>query len=244
MFGLGPQQMGYDRAITVFSPDGKLYQVEYAFESVKRGWSTIGMKCKEGVLIAVEKKKIRALIDFDKIEKIYKVDDHVMASFAGLAADGRLLIDIAKEVALRHRFLYDEPPTVEVIAKAISDIKQAYTQHAGVRPFGVALIIAGVDDFGPQVIMTEPSGQYMSYYAVAIGQNHAQIQDYLEGRYKYEMSLKEAIVLALKALMEASEEIPKPEIYEVGIVRADEKVMRKLTKEELAELVEEAKKKS
>ena len=236
--------MGYDRAITVFSPDGKLYQVEYAFESVKRGWSTIGMKCKEGVLIAVEKKKIRALIDFDKIEKVYKVDDHIMASFAGLAADGRLLIDVAKEVALRHRFLYDEPPTVQVIAKAISDIKQAYTQHAGVRPFGVALIIAGVDDLGPQVIMTEPSGQYMSYYAVAIGQEHAQIQDYLEGRYKYDMSLKEAITLALKALMEVSEEIPKPEIYEIGIVRADEKTVRKLTKEEIAEFISEAKKSS
>ncbi|WP_075050640.1 archaeal proteasome endopeptidase complex subunit alpha [Ignicoccus islandicus] len=236
--------MGYDRAITVFSPDGKLYQVEYAFESVKRGWSTIGMKCKEGVLIAVEKKKVRALVEYDRVEKIFKIDEHIMASFAGLAADGRLLIDLAKEVALRHRFLYDEPPTVEVVAKAISDVKQAYTQHAGVRPFGVALILAGIDEFGPQVIMTEPSGQYMSYYAVAIGQEYASIQDYIEGRYKYDMSLREAIILALKALMEVSEEIPKPEIYEIGIIRTDEKVMRKLTKDEIAELISEAKKSS
>ncbi|UXD21167.1 proteasome subunit alpha [Ignicoccus pacificus DSM 13166] len=240
-FGFGPQQMGYDRAITVFSPEGKLYQVEYAFEAVKRGWSTIGMKCKEGVLIAVERKKLQNLIDLKHLEKIFVVDDHIMTSFAGLAADGRILVDIAREVALRHRFLYDEPPTVEYVAKVISDVKQAYTQHAGVRPFGVALIFAGVDEFGPQVFMTEPSGQYMSYYAAVIGQNQSQISEYLEGRYNYDMSLDDAIVLALKALMSVGAEEVSPENYEIGIVRADERKVRKLTEEEVAKYLERAK---
>ncbi len=233
--------MGYDRAITVFSPDGKLYQVEYAFEAVKRGWSTIGMKCKEGALIAVEKRRPQALIDFSHLEKIFVVDDHIMTSFAGLAADGRVLVDVAREMALRYRFTYDEPPTVEYIAKLISDIKQAYTQHAGVRPFGVALIFAGVDDFGPQVFMTEPSGQYMSYFAAVIGQNQSQISEFLESRYNYDMSLEEATVLALKALLSVSEEEErKPENYEIAWVKTEDKKVRKLSVDEIKSLLEKA----
>jgi len=241
-FGFGPQQMGYDRAITVFSPEGKLYQVEYAFEAVKRGWSTIGIKVKDGVLIAVEKRRPQPLLDFHHLEKIFVVDDHIMTSFAGLAADGRILVDYARDVALRYRFLYDELPTVEYVAKMISDVKQAYTQHAGVRPFGVALIFAGVDDFGPQVFMTEPSGQYMSYLVATIGQNQSQLSEFIEGKYSYDMSLDEAIVLAIKAFLSIKEESEvSPENYEIGVVTVEERRVRKLTVEEVKEYLEKAK---
>ncbi|NPA85735.1 MAG: archaeal proteasome endopeptidase complex subunit alpha [Crenarchaeota archaeon] len=231
-------QMGYDRAITVFSPEGKLYQVEYAFEAVKRGWSTVGIKCKEGVAVAVERKKLQPLIDFNRLEKIFFIDKHIISSFAGLAADGRVLVEVARRAALNYRFVYDEPAPVEYVTRAVSDLKQVYTQHGGVRPFGVALIIAGVDD-EPQLFMTEPSGQYMSYMAVAIGQNHSQIMDMLEEEYKYDVSLKDAIKMILKALLKVSEGEKKAENFEIGVVPADTKVARKLSTEEIAELLKE-----
>ncbi|ABU81636.1 archaeal proteasome endopeptidase complex subunit alpha [Ignicoccus hospitalis] len=236
-FGLA-SQLGYDRAITVFSPEGKLYQVEYAFEAVKRGWSTIGAKCKEGVVVAASKKKVQTLVDFDKLEKIHFIDDHIVTSFAGLAADGRVLVDVARRAALNYRFLYDEPAPVEYVTKAVSDLKQVYTQHGGVRPFGVSLIIAGVDD-EPQVFMTEPSGQYMSYKAVAIGQNHHILMEFLEANYKYDLSLDELVKLVLKAFLQVSESEKDPELYEVAVVPVDTKTARKLTVEEVAKHLEE-----
>jgi proteasome alpha subunit len=238
-FGLTPAQMGYDRAITVFSPEGKLYQVEYAFEAVKRGWSTVGIKCKEGVVIAVEKRKVQPLLDFDRLEKIFMIDDHIITSFAGLAADGRILVDVARNAALRYRFVYDEPAPVEYVARTVSDLKQVYTQHGGVRPFGVALIIAGVDD-EPQLFMTEPSGQYMSYMAVAIGQEHNQIMSYLEEKYKYDVSLDEAVKLALSALLKKNEKLKgHPELLEVAVVPTDTKVARKLNVEEVRQYLDQ-----
>ncbi len=233
-----PTQMGYDRAITMFSPEGKLYQVEYAFEAVKKGWNTLGIKCKEGVLIAVEKKKVQELLDIEHLDKIFMIDEHIITSFAGLAADGRVLVDYARTAALRYRFTYDEPAPVEFVARAVSDLKQAYTQHGGVRPFGVALIIAGVDDT-PKLFMTEPSGQYMSYMAVAIGQNHSTIIQILEEKYRYDMTLDEAIKLALYALIKATETKREPQFYEIAIVPADTKVARKVSEEEIANYLKE-----
>ncbi len=233
-------QMGYDRAITVFSPEGKLYQVEYAFEAVKRGWSTIGIKCKDGVAVVVERKRVQPLIDFEKLEKIFMIDEHIISSFAGLAADGRVLVEVARKAALNYRFVYDEPAPVEYVTRAVSDLKQVYTQHGGVRPFGVALIIAGVDD-APQLFMTEPSGQYMSYMAVAIGQNHTQIMEYLESKYNYDMSLDDAVKLALEALLKVGEGEKRADVFEVGVVPAETKKARKLTVEEVQKYLEELK---
>jgi 20S proteasome, alpha and beta subunits len=164
--------MGYDRAITIFSPDGSLYQVDYAFEAVKKGWTAIGIKSKSGVVIASEKRKAQSLLDVDSIEKVFLIDDHVGCSFAGLASDGRVLIDYARNIALQHRLIYDEPVSIDYLTKSVADVKQMYTQHGGVRPFGVALVIAGIDKSVPKLYMTEPSGQYMPYQAVAIGQGY------------------------------------------------------------------------
>ncbi|TRM82942.1 proteasome subunit alpha, partial [Sulfolobus sp. A20-N-G8] len=159
------------------------------------------LKSKNGVVIASEKRRAQNLLDVDNIEKVFLIDDHVGCSFAGLASDGRVLIDYARNMALQHRLIYDEPISIDYLTKAVADVKQMYTQHGGVRPFGVALVIAGIDKSTAKLYMTEPSGQFMPYYAVAIGQGYYTATEFLEKNYKEDMSMDETILLALRALM-------------------------------------------
>jgi proteasome alpha subunit len=238
----GPAAMGYDRAITIFSPDGSLYQVDYAFEAVRRGWTSIGIKTNSGVAIIVEKKKVTPLLDIQEVEKIFMLDEHIGCSFAGLASDGRILVEYARSSALQHRLIYDEPISIEYLTKLISDVKQAYTQHGGVRPFGVAMIIAGVDKKVPKLLMTEPSGQFMPYYAVAIGSGGSAATEFLEKNYKEDLDLKSTIVLGLRALTSSlkGEEKLTPAVVEIGYASTDTGIFRKMENEEkvsyLAEL--------
>ncbi|AOL15760.1 proteasome endopeptidase complex, archaeal, alpha subunit [Sulfolobus sp. A20] len=230
----GPAAMGYDRAITIFSPDGSLYQVDYAFEAVKKGWTAIGLKSKNGVVIASEKRRAQNLLDVDNIEKVFLIDDHVGCSFAGLASDGRVLIDYARNMALQHRLIYDEPISIDYLTKAVADVKQMYTQHGGVRPFGVALVIAGIDKSTAKLYMTEPSGQFMPYYAVAIGQGYYTATEFLEKNYKEDMSMDETILLALRALMSTLKpnERLTPSTVEIGYASTQTGVFLKMTNEE------------
>jgi len=236
----GPPAMGYDRAITVFSPEGKLYQVEYAAENIKRGWTTVAVRSDTAAVIAAERKRIAPLIDLKSIEKIYLIDTHVGSSFAGLAADGRILIDYARRVAMNYRFVYDEPADIEYIVRQVCDIKQLYTQHAGVRPFGVSLVFAGADRKGIHVYKTEINGYYFSYLGVAMGTGESAATEYLEKNYKPDMGKDELIKLALGALRAASQGPLTPETVEVGYVTIDEKVFRKLTPDEAAEYIKAA----
>lgn len=236
----GPPAMGYDRAITVFSPDGKLYQVEYAAENIKKGWTTIGIKSKYGGVLAAEKRRIATLIDMSMIEKIYLIDTHIGASFAGLAADGRILIDYARRAAMNYRFIYDEPIDVELVVRNVCDIKQLYTQHAGVRPFGVALVFLGVDKRGVQLFKTEINGYYFAYLAVAMGSGEQPAMEQLEKGYREDLSIDEMITLALKAIRAAADQPLKPELVELGYVKAEEKVFRKLSRDELMKWIEKA----
>ncbi len=233
----GPPAMGYDRAITIFSPDGRIYQVEYAFEAVRRGWTTLGIKTKAGGALVVEKRKISPLIDVTAVQKIFRVDEHIGVTFAGIAGDGRVLIDYARKTAIQHRFLFDEPIPLEFLAKQVCDVKQAYTQHAGVRPFGVAMIFVGIDFKGPELFMTEPSGRYMSYYAVALGERSQAATEYLEKNYKYDLSMKDTILLGVNALSAALEEKVKPENLEIGYIDIEEKKFKILSIEEIAQLI-------
>ena len=236
----GPPAMGYDRAITIFSPDGKLYQVEYASEAVRRGWTTIGLKSDKGAVLIAEKKRITPLIDVKSLEKILIIDTHIGATFAGYGADGRVLIDYARQYAMRHRFIYDEPVDVELVVRAICDLKQLYTQHAGVRPFGVSLIFAGVDRKGVSLFKTETNALYFGYYAVAIGSGEQAVTEYLEKNYKHGLDVDELIVLGLKALRTATEEALTPDGVEIGVVSIKDKVFRKLTEKEIAEYLSKA----
>ncbi|HEX9318347.1 MAG TPA: archaeal proteasome endopeptidase complex subunit alpha, partial [Nitrososphaeraceae archaeon] len=149
-----PAAAGYDRAITVFSPDGRLYQVEYAIETVRRGTLAIGVKCKDGVILAVEEKS-RKLQLSDVTQKIFQVDDHIGVAAAGYIPDARTQVDHARFFAQSNRLIYDEPVDVEGVAKNLADMAQQYTQYAGVRPFGVALILAGVDKNGSSLFLTD-----------------------------------------------------------------------------------------
>ncbi|MGY5147705.1 MAG: archaeal proteasome endopeptidase complex subunit alpha [Candidatus Nitrosopumilus sp. bin_7KS] len=200
-----PAQQGYDRAITVFSPDGRLYQVEYAIETVRRGTIAVGVKCKDGIIIAVEEKPRKLQIS-ETAQKIFQIDDHVGVAAAGYIPDARSQVDNARFFSQSNKMIYDEPVEVETIAKHLADQCQQYTQYAGVRPYGVALILGGVVNNTPQLYLTDPSGTYISYDAIAIGSGSDQVTDFLEKTYKADLSLDDAAVLASAGIYLSSED--------------------------------------
>ncbi len=200
-----PAQQGYDRAITVFSPDGRLYQVEYAIETVKRGTIAVGVKCKDGIVIAVEENPRKLQIS-DTAQKIFQIDDHVGVAAAGYIPDARSQVDNARFFSQSNKMIYDETVEVETIAKHLADQCQQYTQYAGVRPFGVALILGGVVNKTSQLYLTDPSGTYVSYDAIAIGANSEQVTDFLEKTYKNDLSLDDASTLATAGIYLSSED--------------------------------------
>jgi proteasome alpha subunit len=200
-----PAQQGYDRAITVFSPDGRLYQVEYAIETVRRGTIAVGVKCKEGIVIAVEEKPRKLQIS-ETAQKIFQVDDHVGVAAAGYIPDARSQVDNARFFSQSNKMIYDEPVEVETIAKHLADQCQQFTQYAGVRPFGVALILGGVINGNSQLFLTDPSGTYISYDAIAIGSGSDQVTDFLEKTYTSDLSLDDASALAAAGIYLASED--------------------------------------
>lgn len=231
-----PPGVGYDRAVTLFSPDGRLFQVEYAYEAVKKGSTTLGIKTRGGVVLAAEKRQPSRLAE--SAEKMKKVDEHIGLAFSGLFGDARVLIDSARVYAQLHRLVYGERISVELLAKRICDIKQVYTQHGGVRPFGVAFLIGGVDKRGPQLIRTEPGGSYMSYKAEAIGAGSQTVVDFLEKNYQDDLSLDDAVLLALRALNQVIEEGLAVERVEVAVVSVEDQLFRILKPSELASYIE------
>ncbi len=199
------RQAAYDRAITVFSPDGRIFQVEYALETVKRGTISVGLVTKEGVVLAAEE-NITNFQDENYSRKLFMIDDNVGAVVSGYVPDGRVLIEYAREYAQHHRLLYDEPPYIEVIAKRIGDIKQSFTQQGGVRPFGVAIIFAGVNpDGGSEVFVTDPSGSCIKYKVAAIGAGSDTALDFISKHYKEDMTLEDGKVLIAGAIYYVSQ---------------------------------------
>jgi proteasome alpha subunit len=199
-----PAAGGYDRATTLFSPDGRLYQVEYAIETVRRGTLAVGIKCKDGVVLAVEEKARK--LQLSDTKKIFQIDDHIGVAAAGYIPDARAEVDHARFFAQSNRLIYDEPVDVEGVAKNLADMAQQFTQYAGFRPYGVALILAGVDKSGSSLYQTDPSGTYIAYDAVAIGNGSDQVNQFLEKDYGAEISMDEASILALDSIYLISEE--------------------------------------
>ena len=215
--------MAYDRAITVFSPDGRLFQVEYAREAVKRGTTTVGLKFKDGVVLIVDKRIASRLMEPKSIEKIFRIDEHVGCATSGLVADARILVDQARVIAQISKITYDEKMGVEALVKRICDFKQNYTQYGGVRPFGTALLVAGVDEQGEHLFETDPSGALVSYKAGSIGAGRNSVMEVFEEDYQENMEMEEAILLGLKALLKATDEDKlNPKAVEIGIVRREE----------------------
>ena len=168
------QMMGYDRAITMFSPDGRLLQVEYAQRTVRLGNTAIGIACKDGVILVADKRLVDKLVIPDAIEKIFKIDDHIMATAAGLLADARVLVERAQLKAQQHRVEYDMPVDNLAIVKDICNLKQLCTQSGGYRPFGVSLLVAGIDEGGITLFETDPTGLYYQYKATVIGEGESE----------------------------------------------------------------------
>jgi len=223
--------MAYDRGITVFSPDGRLFQVEYAREAVKKGTTTIGLKFKDGVILIVDKRVPSKLVEPRSIEKIYDIDEHIGCATSGLVADARILVDQARKDAQIHKITYNENIGVESLVKKICDFKQNYTQYGGVRPFGTALLMAGVDDAGAHLFETDPSGALIAYKAGSIGSGRPVVMDILEKEFEDKMPYDNAMVLGLKALAAATEEKLKASNIEVGVIEKDHRFRRLEDKE-------------
>jgi proteasome alpha subunit len=232
------QQQAYDRGITIFSPDGRLYQVEYAREAVKRGTPSIGVRTPEGVVLLVDKRISSSLMEEASVEKIHKADDHIGIASAGHVADARQLIDFARRDAQVNRVRYEEPIGVETLTKDITDHIQQYTQIGGARPFGVALLIGGVDDGEPRLFETDPSGTPYEWKAIAVGENRADVQAYLEDNYREDLTLDEGVELALMALGEIRD-VLDPEGVGVATIDAETGAFIELTDDEIREYLAE-----
>ncbi|MDH5770190.1 MAG: archaeal proteasome endopeptidase complex subunit alpha [Candidatus Bathyarchaeota archaeon] len=231
----------YDRAITIFSPDGRLFQVEYALETVKRGSIVLGIKCSEGVVLAAEEKPSSNLQDPNFTWKIFQIDEHIGAAIAGLSSDARILIDQARIYAQSNRLTYDEAADVEVLSKRVGDTEQIYTQHAGVRPFGVSIIFGGVDKIGCRIFQTDPSGAVWGYKAVAVGAGSDTVKELLEAEYRDDLSLEQVILLAIKCLSKAVEGKLEPQKIRIVIIPSDTRKFKLLTEQEVKKYIDKGK---
>jgi proteasome alpha subunit len=202
-----PGQMAYDRAITVFSPDGRLFQVEYAREAVRRGATTAGVVYDNGVVLVADRRIPNPkLAEPSSLEKIHPIDEHAACATAGLVADARVLVEYARLTAQINRVTYAEPIPVELLVRRICDYKQQYTQFGGVRPFGTALLVGGYDSDGVHLFETEPSGSLTSFKATSTGGNKGPVMELFEQKYKPGMDRDAAILLALEGLRQALED--------------------------------------
>ena len=213
------QQQAYDRGITIFSPDGRLYQVEYAREAVKRGTASIGIRTDEGVVLAVDKRIRSPLMERDSVEKIHKADRHIGIASAGHVADARQLVDFARQQAQLNRLRYEEAIGVETLTKTVTDYIQQYTQVGGARPFGVSLIIGGIENGRPRLYETDPSGTPYEWKARAVGAERADLQEFLEEEYDEGMTLDEGIGLGATALARVNDGALAPE--DIGLATID-----------------------
>ncbi|MHB8352726.1 MAG: archaeal proteasome endopeptidase complex subunit alpha [Thermoplasmata archaeon] len=228
-----PGQMAYDRAITVFSPDGRLFQVEYAREAVRRGATTAGIVFTDGVVLAADRRIPNPnLAEPASLEKIHAIDEHIACATAGLVADARVLIEFARLTSQINRVTYAEPMPVELLVRKICDYKQQYTQFGGVRPFGTALLVGGIDESGVHLFETEPSGSLTSFRATSTGGNKAPVMELLEKRYESGMDADQAILLAIEGIRQSLEDPQTLAQIEVCVIE-ESKGFRRLSLEEV-----------
>ena len=218
---------GYDRAITLFSPDGRLLQVEYARKTVSQGTTSIGITCKEGVVLLADKRIIDKMIVPESVEKIFKIDNHMGAVMSGLISDGRVLIERAQIKAQNHKVTFGEPISVYTLTKEICDYIQLFTQYGGARPFGVSLIVGGVDD-KPRLFMTEPSGIFFEYKAISMGEHANEVMKFIEKKYKYDMKIEDAVQLGVKALKEVLKSKFNKDRIDVAVITLKDKKFKKV----------------
>jgi len=225
--------MGYDRTSAIFSPDGHLLQVEYAEKTVRLGSSSLGMSASDGVVIIVDKKIKDKLMVADSSAKIFEIDSHIAATGAGILSDARVLLERAQVMAQQHKVTYDSPVDTESLVKEIANVKQAYSQYGGARPFGVALLFAGIDqDEKRSIYVTDVTGNYFSYKATAIGENDEKIKEFLRKDYKETLNIEGCIKLGLdifRRIFAKSFDISR---FEVAYIDKD-RIFKRLVGDEL-----------
>lgn len=226
------QMMGYDRASTMFSPDGRLLQVEYAKEAVKQGSTAIGMVCSDGVILIVDRRIVDKLIVGESVEKIFQVDKHIGAAATGYVMDGRVLIERAQLVVQQHMITYGVPMDTLSLVKDIANVKQAYTQYGGARPFGISILFMGVDE-EPVLYLTEPTGIYFEYKATAIGEFENEIKETLRKEYNPEISIEEGLRLSLSILKRMFGKDFDIKRIDAAYIKTDEKEFRKFDRKKL-----------
>lgn len=235
--------MGYDRAITMFSPDGRLLQVEYAKKTVRQGSTAIGMVCADGVLLVADKRIVDPLVIPDKVEKVFQVDDHIASTASGILSDARVLIERSQLKAQQHKVQYDTPIDVISVVKDACSLMQMCTQSGGLRPFGVSLLLAGVDSEGPVLFETDPTGIYFQFRATAIGEGEPEIEEILEKEFKDTMTIEEGLKLAVSALNRVVDKGFNADRVEAAYVKKDQKQFTKVPKDKIERLLKETKKK-
>ena len=237
---LNHQMMGYDRSSTMFSPDGRLLQVEYAKKAVRQGTTSLGMVCKDGVLLLADKRILEKLMIGDSIEKINQVDDHIGASSTGFLMDGRVLIERAQMIAQQYKVTYDASIDMISLVKDIANLKQAYSQFGGARPFGVSILFAGVDDEGPQLYITDVTGIYFQYKATAVGEAETQLKEILDKEYDENMTMEQGLKLAVSAFKKVFEKDFDSDRLDGAMVRLSDRKYSKIDKEIIRKLAKKA----
>lgn len=230
--------MGYDRSITMFSPDGRLLQVEYAKKTVRQGSTAIGIVCRDGVVFVADKRIVSKLVVPDSVEKMFPIDNHIVATAAGIISDARVLVERAQVRAQQHHVTYDSGIDIITVVKDMSDLCQYTTQSAGLRPFGVSLLVGGVDEDGePKLFLTDPTGIFFRYRATVIGEGEVDIEKTLQKKYRPTLNIDEGIELGVSALAEFIGPDLNAERLEVVFVPLKEKQYTRVGREKLRELL-------
>ncbi len=216
----GNDRQAYDRGTSLYSPDGRIYQVEYAREAVARGAPAVAVRADDAVVLAAVVNARSSLQVEDSVEKLHKLDDHLGAATAGHAADGRQLVDFARRAAQRERLRYGEPITPETAATGLADNVQEYTQSGGTRPFGAALLVGGVHEGEPSLYALGPEGVPETWRAAVIGADSTAIRERLEETYRGGLDADGALSVLVDALHESDDEVG-PDDLVVAVVDGD-----------------------
>ncbi len=235
------QVMGYDRAITMFSPDGRLLQVEYAKKTVRQGSTAIGIVCKDGVVLVTDKRIVDPLVIPETVEKIFQIDDHIAVTAAGILSDARVLIERAQLKSQQYKVTYDIPIDTKDVVKDICDLKQMCTQSGGLRPFGVSLLIAGVNK-KPHLFETDPTGIFFEYKATVIGEFETEIEEILYKEYKDSLSIQDGIKLAIKALVQVLDDKFTVDRIDASFIPLVEKKFQQVPRDQIQQIFNDVKK--
>jgi len=221
------QAMGYDRAATMFSPDGHLLQVEYAEKTVRLGSSSIGLACRDGIVVIADRRVRDKLITPESANKIFEIDDHIVATAAGILSDARILIDQAQVLAQQNRVTYGSPIEPIAIIRMIADRKQMFTQYGGARPYGIAILLGGVQKGKTYLYTSDVTGNYFAYKANSIGENDERIKEILRSDFDQNMTIEEGVRFAMKIFKEILGKNFDIHRFDIGYIKTtDEKLVR------------------